>query len=33
MDSAHVSAEEAMDMLKISSKDRAVLKESMEKDA
>lgn len=33
MDSAHVSAEEAMDMPKISSKDGAVLKESMEKDA
>lgn len=33
MDSAQVSAEKAMDMLKISGEDRAALKESLEKDA
>lgn len=33
MDSAQVSAEKAMDMLKISNEDRAALKESLEKDA
>lgn len=33
MDSAHISADKAMDMLKISGEDRAALKESLEKDA
>ena len=32
MDSAQISAEKAMDMLKISKEDRVALKESLEKD-